>query len=276
MAEFSGFFNSEIGDVREYNASEFAEYFSRFLSDGLYSTNNKLGLKVTSVTGMDIKVDTGYAYIRGYMYKNDSPINLVVDAPDNVLSRIDRVVLKFDVVAREIRVLVKKGVFSSSPLPPNLVNDQTTKELSLAQIYVAANTKAVSVTDERLTSHCGVVSLLVDVPLDDMYAEWEQWKRNNSQSFSAWRTVQKDEYQAWLATIEELLDANVAGNLNNLIQANTTAIGTNTSAIATNTTGLTNANTEIGKKMDKSKITISSLDADINQMAEGDIWIKYE
>lgn len=269
MAQFSGFFNSEIGDKREYNASEFAEYFSRFLSDGVYSIDNKLGLKVVAELGLNVRVETGYAYIGGYMYRNDTPLSIELEAPDSVLSRIDRIVLRLDIVAREIVVAVKKGEFASKPLPPALVDTNVVKELSLAQVKIVPNAQTVIVTDERLTQYCGMVKLLVDVPLDDMYAEWTQWKQDNAQDFNQWQATQKDDYQAWLTSLEQLLDENVAGNLQGLIQVNTDAIGVNEA-------GLVDVNLEIEKKMDKSKITISSQDADINQMAEGDIWIKYE
>jgi hypothetical protein len=72
MAEHCRFFNSAEDDLREYTAAEFAEYFSRFLSDGLYTINGRAGLKVTPGAGLSINIDTGYAFIRGYMYKNDS------------------------------------------------------------------------------------------------------------------------------------------------------------------------------------------------------------
>ena len=75
MAEHYRFFNSADGDVREYTASEFAEYFSRFLSDGLYTENGKAGLQVTSGDGLSVKIATGYAFVRGYMYHNDMELS---------------------------------------------------------------------------------------------------------------------------------------------------------------------------------------------------------
>jgi hypothetical protein len=64
MAEHCRFFNSAEDDLREYTAAEFAEYFSRFLSDGLYTINGRAGLKVTPGAGLSINIDTGYAFIR--------------------------------------------------------------------------------------------------------------------------------------------------------------------------------------------------------------------
>lgn len=208
MAEFSGFFNSAPDDIREYQAKEFAEYFSRFLSDGIYSKDNRLGLKVSAETGFNIKVETGFAYIRGHMYKNDSVLNKTIEPADSMLNRIDRVVLRFDEIAREITVRVKTGAFSSNPAPPELEDTTAVKELSLAQVRINKDANSVIVTDERLSDKCGQVKLLVDVPLDDLRDEIELWKANN-----------QSDYDAWLADLQDLLDENVAGNLLALIEA---------------------------------------------------------
>lgn len=251
MSEKYRFFNYSEGDEVEYQASEFAEYFSRFLSDGVYTESGQLGLKVSSGSGLSINVATGYAYVRGYMYHNDDILNKALDAPDSVLDRIDRIVLRFDEVNRNIKIEVKKGAFSSSPTPPTLINSSTVKELSLAQVRIRKNATSISatdITDERLSEFCGMVSLLVDVPLNDLLAEWQAWKSNNQIDF-----------ETWLQGLEEILDENTAGNLLNLIN-------TNISAIA-------NLQTE---KMNNDKIIISPDNADVNLMSEGGIWIKYK
>lgn len=236
MAEFSGFFNTSAIDPREYNASEFAEYFHNFISNGVFSKNNKLGLRVSPGTGLNVNIDTGDAYIMGYRYKNDSTLSKAIQAPDTILNRIDRVVLRFDEVAKEIKAVVKTGSFGSSPTAPSLENTATIKELSLARVIVNNKATTVSVIDERLTEFCGQVALLIDVPLDDLLSEWSAWKAYNEQ-----------EFRAWLVMLENALEGNTAGNLLN----------------------------QINTKMDKSKITISNLDADASAMSEGDIWIKY-
>lgn len=246
MAEYSGFFNSIVGDVREYSAAEFAEYFSKFISDGVYSENEQLGLRVTA-DGMNINVATGAAYISGYIYKNDTILTRPVEPADSMLNRIDRLVLRFDEVEREIKAEVKTGSYSSSPAPPSLENTGTVKELSLAQIRVNAKASTVQVTDERLTEYCGQVSLLIDVPLQDLLRDWEVWKQDNQDLFTDWRSDQESDFQDWLAHLETLLSENEIANIM----------------------------TSLNDKMDKSKIIISELDADASQMDEGDIWIKY-
>ena len=79
MAEHYRFFNSMVEDVREYLAADFAEYFSCFLSDGLYTEDGKAGLKVSPGAGLGVEVAPGYAFIRGYMYHNDAPLTFELD-----------------------------------------------------------------------------------------------------------------------------------------------------------------------------------------------------
>lgn len=180
MAEHSRFFNSVDGD-NLYQASDFAEYFRTFLSDGIFSYDGNLGLKVTKHTGLKINVAVGFAFIRGYMYKNDSPLTFTLGTADNTLDRIDRVVLRFDELERKINVIVKTGIAGSSPIPPTLENTDTVQELSLAQIRINKNTVTIvdsNITDERYGEFGGVVSSLVTIPIQDMWDQWNEWFQN--------------------------------------------------------------------------------------------------
>jgi hypothetical protein len=177
MAEHFRFFNSAEGDIREYLAADFAEYFSRFLSDGLYVQNGQAGLKVTPGEGLGVEVASGYAFLRGYLYHNDAPLFLDLEPADTILDRLDRVVLRFDEVAREIRLAVKPGEFSSTPVAPVLEVTGSIKELGLAQIFVkhgATNLVTGAITDERLSEACGLVSSLIEVPVSEMWAIWNE------------------------------------------------------------------------------------------------------
>lgn len=170
MAEHFRFFNSTETDIREYQASEFAEYFSMFLSDGIYTENGLMELKASTVSGFNIKVSPGYAFIRGYLYKNDADISFTLDSSDTVLDRIDRVVLKLDIVNRTMNIQLKKGSMGSNPVPPTLIYDASIKELPIAQIRVNKNSSTGIITDERKP-----VSSLIDIPLGDMWDEFNLW-----------------------------------------------------------------------------------------------------
>lgn len=199
MAEHFRFFNLAEGDTREYLASEFAEYFSRFLTDGLYTENGQAGLKVTPGGGLQVEVATGYAFIRGYMYHNDAVLPFELNRADSVLDRMDRVVLRFDEVAREIKLAVKTGTFSSTPVAPGLEITATVKELGLAKVFVkhgATSIKQQDTTDERLTDTCGLVSSLITIPAPEM---WDVWNSTLDDIETAWAQQAADIASAWQA-----------------------------------------------------------------------------
>ncbi|MCY9579550.1 hypothetical protein [Paenibacillus alvei] len=180
------FFNSTPDDRREYLASDFAEYFARFLSDGLYSENGNVGLRVAPGAGLGVNVLSGYAFVRGYMYHNDAELPKTLAASDTMLDRIDRVILRWDEPARKINIVIKKGDFSSTPVVPGLEITKNVKELAIAQVRIrkgATSITASDITDERLTAACGLVSSLIDIPVQEM---WNVWNGSLSQIKDAW------------------------------------------------------------------------------------------
>lgn len=150
MAERYSFFNSTETDIREYQASEFAEYFGMFIPDGVYIENSVISLAVTNGAGMEVVLDTGYANIRGYLYKNDAPINFDLDPADTVLNRIDRIVIKLDIINRTMKAILKKGALGSSPIPPALEDNASVKEIPIAQIKVNKGATSGIIVDERI------------------------------------------------------------------------------------------------------------------------------
>ena len=195
------FFNSTEADIRDYTAADYAEYFGLFLSDGLYTENGNAGLRVVTGTGLSCGIETGYALIRGYMYHNDALLTNSLSAADVFLDRIDRVVLRFDEVAREIRITIKKGTAASSPVAPALTVTATVKELGLAQIRIKKGVTVLSaadITDERLTS-AGLVSSLISIPAAEM---WNVWNSSLAAIQATWDT--------WFATIQNTIGNRLA------------------------------------------------------------------
>ena len=133
MAEKSSFFTSLNGD-RKYKSSDFAEYFSTFIGNGVFP-NPSTNLLVTSNGDMTINLSPGFAWINGYMYHNTDNLTLTVEHTDSALKRIDRVVLKCDFINREIKAYVKKGSFASNPVAPDLERGVNAYELSISDIF---------------------------------------------------------------------------------------------------------------------------------------------
>jgi hypothetical protein len=104
-------------------------------------------------TGMQVKGDTGKAYIKGYFYKNDALKVLAIAAANATNPRIDRVILRVDWTANTITMLVLTGVAAASPTPPALTQSASVWEISLCQVRVDAGVSTIAankITDERV------------------------------------------------------------------------------------------------------------------------------
>ncbi len=174
----SSFFNS-IGGDRKYDASKFAEYFNSFIGNGVFPMPLD-GLQVVSNDDMTVTVKEGKAWINGYIMINDDDYILPIDVADGVLKRIDRVVVRLDVVDREIRVEVKKGTFASSPVAPTLQRDADAYELALADINIVAGAVSIvaaNITDLRDDADlCGKVDSLIAGDINALIADLEAHK----------------------------------------------------------------------------------------------------
>jgi len=159
----SGFFNSSGGD-RIYNAADFASYFGKLVSNGIFyaAANN---LQVTAASGMSVSVQAGAAWINGYSYENTSPLTLTLATADGVNPRIDRVVVRWSAINRSIILAVITGSAAATPAVPALTRNNDVWELGLADIAVAKGAVSIAagnITDTRLnTSLCGLVNSLV-------------------------------------------------------------------------------------------------------------------
>lgn len=206
MPQKSGFFDTTADDPRDYPAREFAEYFSRFVGNGVFSGGTKLKVSATGTTA-SVKIETGFGWINGYLYSvYDEPLTLPVQPATNA-DRIDRVILRLDTSApvRAIRALVLQGNPSASPVVPAITRSGDIYDLSLAQILVKANTSVVlpeNITDERLNSAvCGIVTGLIQQA--DTTSIFNQ--------FQAWLNTKTAEYrQQWEDFLKSVQDEGFA------------------------------------------------------------------
>ena len=161
--EKSGFFNSNNGD-RIYTADDFAAYFGDLVSNGIFYRNTD-NLRVVVAVGMNVAVAAGSAWINGYRYENTSPLDLPIATADGVNPRIDRVILRWSNVGREIRLAVLTGTPAPTPNPPNLTRNSDTWELRLGTVFVSRGALAidtVNISDTRMSpTVCGLVNSLV-------------------------------------------------------------------------------------------------------------------
>lgn len=247
----SGFFNSEIIGYdaenmpvfdRAEEASFFAKYFSQFISNGVFP-NPSTNMQVLATEGMKVKVDTGVCYINGYMGWVEPFEILEVEESDTRI-RIDRVVARLDFTDRSIKLAIKKGVVSGTPVAPELQRDYDIYEIGLADIRVNANVieiKQENITDLRLnTQLCGIVANhlqhLDTTTLFNQYQDWlnrvtseaeeglEEWKQkfettlqeekhNFEMTLNNLKNFYTDDFNTWFSNLKVVLSDDVAGNL---------------------------------------------------------------
>ncbi|MNW27576.1 hypothetical protein D3C74_43750 [compost metagenome] len=206
MPQKSGFFDTTADDPREYPAREFAEYFARFVGNGVFSGGTKLKVEVTG-SDMNVAISPGYAWINGYMYSVFESALVLPITPATTADRIDRIVLRLDVSTpvRSIRALVLPGNPATNPAAPAITRSGSIYDLSLAQVRVIANTTIIrgeQVTDERLNNTvCGLVTGLVQQA--DTTSLFNQ--------FQAWLNTKTVEYQQqWKDFMDSVQDEGFA------------------------------------------------------------------
>ena len=111
---------------------------------------------------------------------NGAKMQLTIDAADGALNRIDRVIVEWKTTdyadLPEIKIL--KGTPASTAAAPSLTNNTTKRQLSLAQILVAAGTTSITasmITDERLNPNvCGLVTDTLSIDTSVINAQFEE------------------------------------------------------------------------------------------------------
>ena len=250
----SGPFTSVNGD-RAYLNKFFIDYFATFIGDGIFPVPSN-NLQVMANSGLGITVKKGTAFINGRVHLADTDINLTLDAGDNLLSRIDKVVLRVDTIARTITKEIEKGTPATNPVAPTLQRDDDIWELGLAQILVGKAVTSITqsnITDLRLNkAECGIVKGTIE-EIDtttlfneyqawidekkteynadlinyttDKKAEWEDWFNVTSEdlelAWNSWFTTTSNQleqdFNIWFQGIKDILDGDTAGNLLNKI-----------------------------------------------------------
>lgn len=173
----------------EYVGAEYAMRWLHGRTSGVFAANNNAAVAAVQ-NAMAVTVSDGVGWIadsdaNGVVWWNDAEKNngakmqLTIDAADGVLNRIDRVIVEWKTTdyadLPEIKIL--KGTPASTAAAPALTNNTTQRQLSLAQILVAAGTTSITasmITDERLdASVCGLVTDTLSIDTTTMQGQFE-------------------------------------------------------------------------------------------------------
>lgn len=109
---------------------------------------------------------------------NGANLTLTVDTASATYDRIDRVIVEWETTNYVALPTVKllKGTPAASPAAPALTNDTLKRQISLARIRVpagATSLSAANLTDERLSSVCGLVTESVSVDTSMIQSQFD-------------------------------------------------------------------------------------------------------
>jgi hypothetical protein len=222
--ERSAFFNSVAGD-RKYKAEIFAGYFSKFITNGIFPLPAD-NLRIAAYDRMEIKAHKGTGYINGYLYENTDTLILKVSTADGLKPRIDKVVLRWSQVDRNIRIYIKEGIPNSNPTAPSLERGADIYELGLANIYVAQGAyeiREADITDIRLdTESCGIVNSILQADTTAIFNQYQSWFNLRTSQYDAELNAFLDGYEGdkadWVTAMEAWTTATKAWYENSLAQ----------------------------------------------------------
>lgn len=167
-------------------------------TSGVFGAENNAAVSALADPAMAVQVSDGVGWMSnigsdGVVWWNDNEavtsakLMLDIDPADGALNRIDRIIVEWKttnyVDLPEIKVL--KGSFASNPVAPSLTNTRTVRQISLARVFVAAGTTAITasmITDERLdASVCGIVTESISIDTTTMQNQFEAFLKSIQQ-----------------------------------------------------------------------------------------------
>lgn len=186
MAKIKSFPNNRD----EYVGAEHAMRWLHGRTSGVFAADNNAAVAAVQ-NAMAVTVSDGVGWIadsdaNGVVWWNDAEktngakMQLTIDAADGVLNRIDRVIVEWKTTdyadLPEIKIL--KGTPASAAAAPSLTNNTTQRQLSLAQILVAAGTTSITasmITDERQNPDvCGLVTDTLSIDTSVINAQFTE------------------------------------------------------------------------------------------------------
>lgn len=188
VQEESGFFNAqELSEGvydREYDASQFAEYFSNFISNGVY-INPANQLKVEFVSERTVKVKSGKAFLLGYWYKLKEDATVTIPPNSTSGDIVTSICITYDKISRQANLTVRENVGSALPR-----NDDRYFDLVIWTVTIKPATSVLSpslMQDRRPDKkYCGYVAAVVtDIDTTDLFKQF-------TDAFNEWFDNEKE------------------------------------------------------------------------------------
>lgn len=163
-----------------YDAQDAAGYFATRLS-GVYSAEQDF--TVTPAGGLDVQVSAGHAWVHptrwiGRSIIMQQPATLTLPEADAALPRIDRILLRYDALARKTTLVAVSGTSASTPAAPELTRTDWIYDLCLASVARPAASTAITaadITDTRADEAvCGLMrDSVTGIPTQKLVEQWQ-------------------------------------------------------------------------------------------------------
>lgn len=171
-----GFYNS-INHDRKYAAEQVSRIFDGILTDGVYASIGE-AFAVTVNSGMQLSIGSGRAWFNHTWSYNDTIALVTLPASHAVFDRIDAVVIEVNLQNRENKLMVVKGLESSTPTRPTLANGEgDTWQYPLAYVRVEQSVTEIepsAIMPVVGSSECPfVTSVLQGTSIDNLITTWK-------------------------------------------------------------------------------------------------------
>lgn len=201
-----------------YDAQDAAGYFATRLS-GVYSAEQDF--TVTPAGGLDVQVSAGHAWVHptrwiGRSIIMQQPATLTLPEADAALPRIDRILLRYDALARKTTLVAVSGTSASTPAAPELTRTDRIYDLCLASVARPAASTAITaadITDTRADEAvCGLMrDGVTGIPTQKLVEQWQaaqaaQEKALRTAADTLLKTTQQ-QADALLKTTQQQVDA---------------------------------------------------------------------
>lgn len=133
----------------------FAHIFTNYSSEGFVvpEYEDELLVHSNSPDDLTVLIEAGSAFVCGRIYELTDTEELAISSNVSGNPRLDRVILRITYATQTTRIVILEGTPGAVPALPTLTQDAATYEISLANVWVAAGTSAISeeeIHDERL------------------------------------------------------------------------------------------------------------------------------
>jgi hypothetical protein len=202
-----------------YYTAKYPQAWLATRTQGVYC--NETDLLLTPAGGLMLTLSPGMAWIRierfqGTCFANLEDIEVHLSVPHSIHPRIDRIVLRYDVVLGDIFPAIYDGIPATNPVPVDIERNENGYELGVWDVLVEAG--ALEITAAHLTDLrpdevlCGLMrDGVTGIPTQHLQDAWLAW-------FSTYRLTTEADFTAWFNTVKDTLAEDVAGNLLIMIQ----------------------------------------------------------